>query len=202
MTIIAFISQKGGVGKSTLARATAVEASKHKFKVLLADCDPQQATSYHWYQLRHKSKFQSQVFPTVQQALREANKYDLAIIDGPARTSHETLEIAQVADLVIQPAGASRDDLEPAIREFHALVKAGVNKKKLLLVLTRLSTDKEAQAIKEYLADTGYSYSEAYLREKTSYKQAHNEGKSITEVIYKSLRQQAQKLIADLLNHL
>jgi len=47
MTIIAFISQKGGVGKSTLARALAVEASKQKFNVLLADCDPQQATSYH-----------------------------------------------------------------------------------------------------------------------------------------------------------
>jgi len=47
MTIIAFISQKGGVGKSTLARAVAVEASKQKFNVLLADCDPQQATSYH-----------------------------------------------------------------------------------------------------------------------------------------------------------
>jgi chromosome partitioning protein len=47
MTIIAFISQKGGVGKSTLARALAVEASKQKLSVLLADCDQQQATSYH-----------------------------------------------------------------------------------------------------------------------------------------------------------
>jgi chromosome partitioning protein len=47
MTIIAFISQKGGVGKSTLARALAVEASHKKLRVLLADCDPQQATSYH-----------------------------------------------------------------------------------------------------------------------------------------------------------
>jgi chromosome partitioning protein len=49
MTIIAFISQKGGVGKSTLARALAVEASKKtkpRIDVLLADCDPQQATSY------------------------------------------------------------------------------------------------------------------------------------------------------------
>ena len=45
MTIIAFISQKGGVGKSTLARALAVETSKGKLKVLLADCDPQQRTS-------------------------------------------------------------------------------------------------------------------------------------------------------------
>ena len=45
-TIIAFISQKGGIGKSTLARALAHEASKQEFHVLLADCDPQQATSY------------------------------------------------------------------------------------------------------------------------------------------------------------
>jgi chromosome partitioning protein len=48
MTIIAFISQKGGVGKSTLSQALAIEASKAKKKisVLLADCDPQQGSSY------------------------------------------------------------------------------------------------------------------------------------------------------------
>jgi len=46
MTIIAFISQKGGVGKSTLSQALAVEAKKQKISVLLADCDPQQSTSY------------------------------------------------------------------------------------------------------------------------------------------------------------
>jgi len=46
MTIIAFISQKGGVGKSTLAQALVVEAKKQKIKTLLADCDPQQASSY------------------------------------------------------------------------------------------------------------------------------------------------------------
>jgi chromosome partitioning protein len=45
MTIIAFISQKGGVGKSTLAQALAVEAKKQKLSVLLADCDIQQTTS-------------------------------------------------------------------------------------------------------------------------------------------------------------
>ncbi|CAG8645519.1 4758_t:CDS:2, partial [Diversispora eburnea] len=180
MTIIAFISQKGGVGKSTLARAVAVEASKQKLNVLLADCDPQQATI--------------EVFPTVQQGLRETNKYDLTIIDGPARTSHATLEIAQKADLVIQPTGASRDDLIPAVKEFNALVKAGVNKKKLIFALTRLSTPKEAEAIKDYLKDTGYKYSETYLYEKTSYKQTQNEGRSITETKYKKLAKQAKDL--------
>jgi chromosome partitioning protein len=38
-TIIAFISQKGGVGKSTLARCLAVELTKQKKTVLLADLD-------------------------------------------------------------------------------------------------------------------------------------------------------------------
>ena len=33
MTIIAFISQKGGVGKSTLAQALATEAKKQKLSV-------------------------------------------------------------------------------------------------------------------------------------------------------------------------
>jgi chromosome partitioning protein len=202
MTIIAFISQKGGVGKSTLSRAVAVEASKQKFNVLLADCDPQQATSYHWLQLRKKSKFKVEIFPTAQHALREANKYDLTIIDGPARTSHATLEISQKADLVIQPTGASRDDLIPAVKEFNALVKAGVNKKKLIFVLTRLSTPKEAEAIKDYLNDTGYKYSETYLYEKASYKQTQNEGKSITETKYKKLAKHAKELVNELLNNL
>ena len=200
MRIIAFISQKGGVGKSTLARALAVEASHKKLHVLLADCDPQQATSYHWLQIRQKSKFKVEIFPTAQQALREAPKYDLLIIDGPARTSHATLEIAQKADLVIQPTGATRDDLIPAVKEFNALVKAGINKKKLLFVPTRLSSATEAQVIQEYLKKTGYNCSPFYLMEKTSYKQIQNEGKAVSEVIYKSLRKQAQELTSFLLN--
>ena len=44
MLILAFISQKGGVGKSTLAQALAVEAKKKKLSVLLADCD--RSTNY------------------------------------------------------------------------------------------------------------------------------------------------------------
>jgi len=66
MTIIAFISQKGGVGKSTLSQALAIEASKQKIKTLLADYDPQQKTSAEWLERRQqKSKFlTAQVFTT------------------------------------------------------------------------------------------------------------------------------------------
>jgi chromosome partitioning protein len=43
--IIACLSQKGGGGKSTLARCLAVELTKQKHKVLLVDLDVQQKTS-------------------------------------------------------------------------------------------------------------------------------------------------------------
>jgi chromosome partitioning protein len=103
---------------------------------------------------------------------------------------------------VIQPTGASRDDLVPAVKEFNALVKSGVSKKKLLFVLTRLSTPAEAKAIKEYLKGTDYHYSSFYLMEKTSYKQTQNEGKSIAETKYPGLAQQAKQLITSLLDYL
>jgi chromosome partitioning protein len=45
LKIIACLSQKGGGGKSTLARCLAVELTKQKHKVLLADLDIQQKTS-------------------------------------------------------------------------------------------------------------------------------------------------------------
>lgn len=197
MTIIAFISQKGGVGKSTLAQALAVEAKKKKLSVLLTDCDSQQATSYEWSKIN--KKINCQVFNSVKDIWPLSKNYDLIIIDGPARTSTGTLEIAKQADLLIQPTGASRADLIPAVKEFNALAKAGINKKKLLFVPMRLSNQTEAQVIQEYLKKTGYACSPFYVMEKASYKQIQNEGKTIMEVSYKNLRKQARELITSLL---
>jgi chromosome partitioning protein len=112
------------------------------------------------------------------------------------------LEIAKNSDLIVQPVGASNDDLVPAVKEFNALKKAKVKPKKLLFVLTRLATPKEAEAIKEYLNDTNYSFTNHYLPEKTSYKQVQNEGKSVGEVNYKSLRKQVKDLVNEILNYL
>ena len=50
--IVGFISQKGGVGKSTLARGLSREAAKNGLNVKLADLDTQQGTSVDWYRRR------------------------------------------------------------------------------------------------------------------------------------------------------
>ena len=199
MTIIAFISQKGGVGKSTLSQALAVEAKKQKIKVLLADCDGQQGTSYEWSKI--KGKIPCQVFNQVKDIWSLTKNYDLIIIDAPARTSQGTLEIAKKADLIIQPTGASRADLIPAVKEFNALVKAGINKKKLLFVLNHIGSPAESEIAQEYLKDTGYSYLPIALPEKVSFRSIQNEGKAITQISYKTLRRKVKKLVESILDY-
>ena len=135
-TVVAFVSQKGGVGKSTLSRALAREAAAGGLSVKVADLDTQQGTSVDWHRTRLQAGIEPVVsveaFRTAAQALAVASSFDLLIIDGPARTSQATLEIAKAANLVVQPTGPSLDDLRPAVREFHALVKEGVPIKLLI----------------------------------------------------------------------
>ena len=199
MTVIAFISQKGGVGKSTLSQALAVEAKKQKINVLLADCDSQQATSLEWSKI--KGKVPCQVFQQVKDIWPLSKNYELIIIDGPARTSAGTLEIAKHADLLIQPTGASRADLVPAVKEFNALKKAGINQKKLLFVLNHIGSPAEGEIAFDYLKDTGYSYLPISLPEKVSFRSIQNEGKAITQISYKTLRRKVKKLIENILDY-
>ena len=51
MHIITFVTQKGGVGKTTLTVNCAVAAEKKKKKVLILDLDPQ-GSAEGWYQDR------------------------------------------------------------------------------------------------------------------------------------------------------
>ena len=52
---IAVISQKGGVGKSTLVRALAVEYARNDWTVKIADMDLKQKTTTEWNCIRMES---------------------------------------------------------------------------------------------------------------------------------------------------
>jgi chromosome partitioning protein len=203
-TIIAFVSQKGGVGKSTLARALAREAAAGGFKTKIADLDTQQGTSVDWYRTRLNAGIEpavaAEAFATADQALKTATHFELLIIDAPARTSRGTLEIARVADLVVQPTGASTDDLRPAVREFHALVQAGIGKPKLTFALNRIGTAAEEAEARAYIAEAGYATLEGCLLERPAYRKAQNTGHAVTETSYAGLNAKADALIQALID--
>jgi hypothetical protein len=86
--IVTFVSQKGGTGKSTLLK---------------------------WEKLRSESQEEPSItvegFDTAADAIASAESDELLIIDAPAHANRGTLEIAQAATLIVQPSGASLDDL-------------------------------------------------------------------------------------------
>ena len=141
----------------------------------------------------------AQVFTTWREISNHYDAYDLTIIDGPARTSQGTLEIARYADLIVQPTGPSLADLKPAVHEFHSLVQAGIKKEKLVFALNHLATRSEEEAAREYLALTNYSTLTHSLLEKASYRLTQNEGKSVSEVSYQRLAKLAQAIVKEII---
>lgn len=196
--VIAVVSQKGGVGKSTLARAIASESAHGGLSVKVADLDTQQATFADWHRKRldtGKAEIASvEVFASVKKALSLADNYDLLVLDGPARSSAATLELGKSADIVIQPTGAGRDDLRPAVRLFYELEKAHVPKDRLFFALSRIGTPAEEEEARNYLEKTGFSVLSGSFPERPAYRQSQNEGLSVTETRYQTLNERAKAL--------
>jgi chromosome partitioning protein len=202
--VVSFIAQKGGVGKSTLARALAREASNNGWSVKVADLDTQQGTVADWHKVRLHNKHEPvgsvEVMGKVVNALKEADNYDLLILDAAARASAVTADLAMHSDLAVIPTCASRDDLLPAIRLANELRKAGVPASKIVLALTRVTTEAEISEAREFIGDAGYTALDGCLYEKPAYRQAQNEGLAVTETRYKTLNEKAEILMQALVN--
>jgi chromosome partitioning protein len=208
--IIGMVSQKGGVGKSTLARLIAREYSEAGWSIKIADLDVSQGTSFNWQARRLQHGVEPTVsverFGTVDQALKQKDHYDLLILDGPPHSTGGTLRIAQVADLVVLPTGLALDDMEPSVLLAHELVKKGVPKAKIAFALCRVGeSGTEITEARSYIEQAGYRVMKGEVPEKIAYRRASDEGRTITETRFSSLNQRGDHLaqsIIDLVNKL
>jgi chromosome partitioning protein len=205
LVVVAFLSQKGGVGKSTLARALAAVAALTKIKVKIADLDPRQHTVASWQERRQESRttptLQVARFAMAAEAINAASSSDqLLILDAPAGTSNATLEIARVADLIVQPSGSGIDDLDPAILLFHELVRAGIGRERLMMALCRVGTKDEEHRARAYVEKAGYRVLSGSIPERAAYREAHNRGQAVTEVKLQALNERTDALMGELLS--
>src|SRR6516165_8847196 len=95
--VIAFVSQKGDVGKSTLARALAARVALAGRDVVLADLDPWQQTLVHWQQARTAQgvspRLSVEAFNDAAEAAERAKTCDLLILDAPGGVNDDTLAV-------------------------------------------------------------------------------------------------------------
>ena len=127
MRTMVVASQKGGVGKTTIAGHLAVMAeSAGAGPVALIDTDPQGSLSSWW----NERKAETPVFASVDivqladhlQQLKKAG-IKLAIIDTPPAVTETIRQVLAVADLVLIPTRPSPHDLR-AVGSTVALVEA------------------------------------------------------------------------------
>ena len=205
LVVVAFLSQKGGVGKSTLARALAAVAALTRIKVKLADLDPRQHTVASWQERRQESRTAPALhvarYATAAEAIEAASSGDeLLVLDAPAGTSNATLDIARSADLVVQPSGPSIDDLDPAILLFHELVRAGISRDRLVVALCRVATKDEENRARAYVQRAGYAVLSGSIPERAAYRDAHNRGQAVTETKLQALNERTDTLMGELLS--
>jgi chromosome partitioning protein len=200
---IALISQKGGVGKSSLARALGAVVAQARLKVRLADLDTQQRTLVRWGEARRESRVAPAItveeYASVEDARKAAVNDDLLVVDTPGQVSTETLELARHSDLIVQPTGPSLDDLHPAVLVFHALARSGIPRERMVFALCRTNAKDEEDAAREYLEAAGYEVLEGAIPERVGYRQALNRGKALTETEEKTLNERADALLEALL---
>jgi len=114
MRILALVSQKGGVGKTTLAGHLAVEAERDGSSVAVLDTDPQGSLAAWWNSREAETPlFVRSSLDKLRQQLTELETMgiDLVVIDTPpAITAHIQLVVA-CSDLILIPARPSPQDL-------------------------------------------------------------------------------------------
>ena len=144
MRTIAFLTQKGGTGKTTLAASIAVAAAEKGEKVVVLDLDPQ-ASLVHWGERRQAANARCQVIvePFESERLSRLSSilaglagvgFTLAIFDTAGADASAARFVAEAADLCLLPARPSRLDIEATAATFRCAFLA---KRKAAFVLNQ-----------------------------------------------------------------
>lgn len=193
-------SQKGGVWKSTIARALGVAFTQNDWSVKIIDLDTKQGTCTAWQQRRLRNGITPdvpvQMFGNVATAIAKSSDADLLIFDGAPHATTETVEIAKAVDMMILPTGLSIDDLEPTVTLANTLTdKHGIDPARIVFALCKATSAAEVQAAREYLGKTRFATLDGAIQHKPSYSQAMDAGQSLIETPHPSPRKQAIELV-------
>lgn len=125
MKVITLINQKGGAGKTTLARALLSAADEEGLRAAFIDCDQTENLSKWAFRASQKSGWSDRIegFQTLDaqeasgivEALEDQGKTELVIVDtaGDASSDHDVF--VGLADLVLIPVFLTESDIEIAL---------------------------------------------------------------------------------------
>jgi len=180
--VLAFLSQKGGAGKTTLAVHTAVAAHEAGRKVALIDTDPQRSASA-WGEARQSA---APIVATASVAdlarvltAARGDGIDLAIVDAAPHAAPEAARIARTADLVVIPCRPTAFDLAAAQAAVRIVTAA---KAKAVFVLSACPfRAPEIGETREALASYGLPVAPVEITDRRAFARAVATGRAVTE---------------------
>lgn len=182
MLVIVINSQKGGSGKTMLAKHLAVEAERAgDGPVFLIDTDPQGSlTAWH---AKRESEIPQRVeipFDGLKKGLKLLRSHGAAycIIDTASGRIDTARDLFKLADFVLFPVQASEDDLTAAPRTVQSLKEAGVP---FLFVLTRVRANTLITAQAAAVLSRHGEVADTFVNDRTAYKAPYSKGQTITE---------------------
>ena len=184
--ILAFLNQKGGVGKSTLSINATDYYHRRGARVLLIDADPQ-GTSTEWAAIRNET-----LFPVMQLArenmakeiIDHATNYDHVVIDGPPRAEALSRAIIIASDLIVLPieaSGASDWASKTTIDQVREAQQYKENLKSVFLVSRIISGTVIGRAIRDHVSEYDIPLLRSAVANRVPFAEALTVGQTIYE---------------------
>ena len=159
--LVSFVGQKGGVGKSSLARLLSVGAAQAGSKVLLADFDLDQLTCVEWNAMRLRHNLEPEIdvrpFKSLKKLHKTEETFDLIVADTRGLADELTKEVAEESSVVFLPTGTSGDDLRPTLALARRLAKHGADGKLTFILSKTGRSERQIAAAMKMIEDQGYS---------------------------------------------
>ena len=205
MRIASFVGQKGGVGKSTLARVLAVAAARQEYKVLLGDFDLEQLSCIEWSATRLRNgiepDIEARAFKSLKKLRKSVEGFDLVVVDTRGLADELTTDISQESDVIFLPTGTSMDDLRPTLSLARRLSKNRKIGNKIVLVLSKVGrSERLLETAKVTIEEAGFEVLDSIWPERDGFQADLDIGKAGSEAHNPYLREAAKSIESDLLH--